>query len=407
MALQISFSERTQRAMYAFSTTALLLLLIAALPLILKEDIQGNRLAIVQEAYAADTANPAVTITKPASGSALLPGTVQVAGKASDSGGSGIQRVEVRIDSGSYEVADPRASGDWSTWSISSAITSTGKHTISAKVTDKAGNQGWYDVSITAGADKFGVKTLYQTKSGGETWFMDMADADGDSRFDPGVKITKNSDGSWKIKSSEVRMGVYTSSGYDDNDIDSYNQKTLASKGYMQDSRDWRNIEMTGYVKFNSASNDNLSWYARGGVHSSEDCEGTAYKGRIFYYSGETGFAKEQWHSGGYDFTSTKDVSSSIMDRWIGFKVVMYNTVENGKTVVVLENWLNDKGDKTSWKKVASAVDDGGWGNEGDHCSGNPDQIITWGGPIATYRWDRASDVDFKWLSVREIKPPG
>jgi hypothetical protein len=28
---------------------------------------------------------------------------------------------------------------------------------------------------------------------------------------------------------------------------------------------------------------------------------------------------------------------------------------------------------------------------------------ITWGGPLATFRWDSASDVDFKWLSVREI----
>jgi hypothetical protein len=30
---------------------------------------------------------------------------------------------------------------------------------------------------------------------------------------------------------------------------------------------------------------------------------------------------------------------------------------------------------------------------------------ITWGGPIAVFRWDNANDVDFKWLSVREIQP--
>ena len=33
------------------------------------------------------------------------------------------------------------------------------------------------------------------------------------------------------------------------------------------------------------------------------------------------------------------------------------------------------------------------------------DQIITWGGPIATFRWDNAKDVDFKFRSVREIDP--
>ena len=27
------------------------------------------------------------------------------------------------------------------------------------------------------------------------------------------------------------------------------------------------------------------------------------------------------------------------------------------------------------------------------------------GGPIATFRWDDATDVDFKFLSVREIDP--
>jgi hypothetical protein len=356
-----------------------------------------------------------VTITKPLSGATVPAGTIQVTGTAVDNtGGSGIAKVEVRLDTHSYKVATPKASGDWSTWSISFSESSTGTHKFSARTTDKAGNQAWYTVYFTVGTvsgsavttDKFGVKMLYPTKSNGEQWFMDMSDAS-DSRFNPDASLTKNSDGSWKIKSSQVRMNVFTSSGYDQDEIDTYNQKTLASQGYMQDSRDWKNVEITGYVKFNSASDDNLSWYVRGGVHSVEDCEGTAYKGRLFYYSGETGFAKEQWHDGGYSFSSNKDVTTSIMDRWIGFKFVAYNKVQDGKNVVVMENWLNDEGDKTaSWKKVISTVDDGDWGDEGDHCGGYPDQIMTWGGPIATFRWDRASDVDFKWLSVREIQPP-
>ena len=47
--------------------------------------------------------------------------------------------------------------------------------------------------------------------------------------------------------------------------------------------------------------------------------------------------------------------------------------------------------------------------------AGRADQIISWGGPIATFRWDSANDVDFKSMSVREINgqagpsviPPG
>jgi hypothetical protein len=45
-------------------------------------------------------------------------------------------------------------------------------------------------------------------------------------------------------------------------------------------------------------------------------------------------------------------------------------------------------------------------GTEDVVCGGAPDQIISWGGPIATFRWDSATDVDFKNLSVREIVPP-
>ena len=50
-------------------------------------------------------------------------------------------------------------------------------------------------------------------------------------------------------------------------------------------------------------------------------------------------------------------------------------------------------------------MDSGDWGKEGKECNGKKDQIITWGGPIATFRWDGATDVDFKFLSVREIDP--
>jgi len=61
--------------------------------------------------------------------------------------------------------------------------------------------------------------------------------------------------------------------------------------------------------------------------------------------------------------------------------------------------------DKTSWTKVYDFKDDGAWAGDMVHCGGsNPLIPITWGGPIATFRWDNASDVDFKWLSVREIQ---
>ncbi len=264
--------------------------------------------------------------------------------------------------------------------------------------------------------DTFGIKMLYPTKQGGDEWFMDMNNPAKDtSRFDPKTTITKNSDGSWKTKSDKVRMNVFIAKGYHPERIDTYNQALLAQKGYMQDPEDWKNVEMTGYVKVNSYSgDDNFAWYARGGRHyDGEMHEGTCYKGDL-YYSGRTRFAKEQWHPSGYSYASNyNNRIPDLDDRWVGIKTIMYNFEKDGKTCVKLELWVDENQTKTSWTKINEYIDDGGWGDEAWPLSGNggppyadEDQIITWGGPTATFRWDSATNTDFKWFSVREIQPP-
>ncbi len=256
--------------------------------------------------------------------------------------------------------------------------------------------------------DIFGIKKLYPTKSGGEEWYMNMNNPTGDSRFNPQNTITKNPDGSWKMKATQVRMTVYTSTGYDGNDIPTLDHSAIATKGYMLRSNDWRNFEMTQYVKVNtSPSDDNFSPNGRGGRHTGdgppEGCEGSSMKGDVFF-SGKVRFAKEQWHVS-YVFTSLKTPTSSIVDKWIGIKFVVYNFVENNKVVVKAELWL-DVNNSGNFVKVDDTVDRGGWGTQGTECGGAPDQIISWGGPITTFRWDTATDVDFKNLSVREITAP-
>jgi hypothetical protein len=260
--------------------------------------------------------------------------------------------------------------------------------------------------------DKFGIIEIYPTKSGGEEWFMNMQNPASDPRFDPQATITKNPDGSYKITKTVVRMEVYPSTGYHQDKISTLNQKELAAKGYMQSPNDWKNVEMTGYVKLiSSPLDDQFNWYNRGGRHTDmAHCEGTAYKSDVMYYfSGKTRFNKEQWHSGGYSFTSPKTVSnSSIQGKWVGLKYIVYNfqQPQNGnKTVVRLQSWFDANNDG-KWVKINDFVDSGGWGNQGGYCGGAPDQIITWGGPIATFRWDYATDVDFKNFSVREIHAP-
>ena len=255
--------------------------------------------------------------------------------------------------------------------------------------------------------DKFGIRAIYPTKQDGEEWFIRPSHPEEDPRFSPQTELIPNPDGSFKVKSTKVRMGVFTSSGYKPNLIPTLEHSKIAAKGYMQSANDWRDVEITGYIKLNSGSGDNFAWYARGGRHtgfgSPEGCEGVAYKGDL-YYDGQTRWTKEQWHTGGYVFSDYLKGMGSIKGKWVGFKSIMYNIDQSDKTGVKLEIWL-DKDNTNQWIKVNERVDTGGWGNNGGECGGTPDQIITWGGPIATFRWDSASDVDIRDFSVREIAP--
>ncbi|AKJ03328.1 hypothetical protein [Archangium gephyra] len=256
----------------------------------------------------------------------------------------------------------------------------------------------------SSATDVFGVKMIYPTKAGGETWFLKDA-ALTDTRFDPQDPITRNADGSWKMKSTQVRMHALTSTGYDSKKIPTYDRDVLASRGYMQAANDWKNVEMTGFVKVNAVSDasDNFAWYARGGRHTDGlECEGSSYKGSL-HYDGRVRWQKESWHVS-YDQTAYKTGTTALKGRWVGFKSIMKNVLSNGKPAVKLELWLNENADKVTWKKVYDTLDSGQMGGNSTNCGGSVDAMpITWGGPLATFRWDSASDVDFKWLSVREI----
>src|SRR4249919_1492194 len=178
--------------------------------------------------------------------------------------------------------------------------------------------------------DKFGVLKIYPTKQDGEQWYL-KSNPNDDPRYSPQTTLAKNSDGSFKVKSTKVRMGVFTSSGFHPEKINTLNHNKIAQAGYMQSPNDWRDVEITGYVKLksvNSGNNDNFVWYARGGRHtgygSPQGCEGVAYKGGLFY-GGATTWEKEQWHTGGYVFAEFGKNIGPIKGKWVGLKVIMYN----------------------------------------------------------------------------------
>jgi hypothetical protein len=220
-----------------------------------------------------------------------------------------------------------------------------------------------------------------------------------DGIFDPGSPIQKQSDGSWRIN------GNFRP---DDKNEDQVRMTVGTPKGEEQ----WKNVEITGYARVLSADSDSddLDWYARGGTHNSDiPCAGTALKGTISV-DGEVSWLKEIWHTGGY--TRPKDThkaTDSILNRWIGWKVVMYNINDN--KAAKMESYLDDN-DNNHWKKVSDIIDNGGWyarsSNEEFYsagCDKPKDYIITNSGPLVTYRSDNM-DWDFADLSVREIQPP-
>ena len=244
----------------------------------------------------------------------------------------------------------------------------------------------------------FKIKEIYPTKSGGREWFIDMANPKADKLFDPGSPIYKQPDGSWQIGGKDGSK----------NEEDQVRMKI----GTSEDESEWKNVEITGYAKvlWADSPSDHIDWYARGGKHSSSvPCEGSALKGWIST-EGTVSWIKEIWHTGGYTKArDTHKVTGSIVNRWIGWKVVMYNI--NNDKAVKMESYIDDN-DNNIWKKVSEIVDNGGWFAKSSDiefysadCGRAKDYVITNSGPLVTFRSDNMM-WDFSDLSVREIQPP-
>ena len=99
-----------------------------------------------------DGINPRVSITFPANGTSIESLSdvfrVNVTGTATDTD-SKIKRVEVSFDGLVFQLANPRAPGDWSKWSSSHLVTSDGTKKIIAKATDNADNKKLFAIYIT------------------------------------------------------------------------------------------------------------------------------------------------------------------------------------------------------------------------------------------------------------------
>jgi hypothetical protein len=264
--------------------------------------------------------------------------------------------------------------------------------------------------------DNFGIAKIYRTKTGGVEWYVDMDNPTSDPHLTnlQDIRFVNQSDGSWQVHAidGKVRMLV----------LSPLNQK-------------WLNVEMTGYFKATETSSERddkgsfsdkplFQMYSRGGMHKMADpCIGSAYKARI-YDNGTATWVKEVTFPAYTDQRGANMATSNpLLERWIGFKAVIYNAVgSDGKTYVRMESYIDDNVTgpngklmiKNNWKVASIVEDKGGWATTEDDfdplCGvARDDILITPRGSetqnIVAWRTDDTI-WNFKYLSAREIQPP-
>ena len=236
-----------------------------------------------------------------------------------------------------------------------------------------------------------GIKMIYPPTEGGESWFFDPININTDRRFVPGVILDGDSENGFTSLSAVANLWIKTSTGFSVGAVASdVDHGVLASQGYMFQPNDWKDVEMTAYVKFVSGDQTlAISMQCRGanetGIHN---CASTKYLTEIGF-DGRQRFGKKQWNISqlNKDWTDTsvlKDGNDSMAQGWFGIKFVMYNVGigsgnPSGNYGVRLETWL-DVNNNNEWVKTSETIDAGGWGNT-DDCglNVNPDQIISVG----------------------------
>jgi F5/8 type C domain len=274
------------------------------------------------------------------------------------------------------------------------------------------------------GTDPNGVRQLYPSRTGkAAPWTLGFGDWQARLRPD-GASIAGSGKDTVLTNSGQVRISVEAVDSSCEGEPD---HGLALQRGYMCSPNDWYNVEFTGYIKLDTpagdASDQDWTWYAGGGRHTGDGwedgCMGSAYKGSYHYRDADVRYGKEQWHVN-YDYKSWTSVTGGIdytanRSRWLGMKYVKYQFTRNGQRGIRLELWLDLDGidsagnPRNNWQRVRVVEDHpdaGSWGGDAGECRApDADQIMFWGGPWVTYRWDNTTS-RLRLMSVREITPP-
>jgi hypothetical protein len=199
--------------------------------------------------------------------------------------------------------------------------------------------------------------------------------------------------------------------------------------GHLYSQKDYRNVEVTGYVEVlhESSNEDNrgIVWYGPSGRHTgnmqddesdTRGCWGSTYKTNYNTKENKIRIQKESWHVN-YDMRDKIEAGDNFNGlKKRGVKHVNFIFERNGKLGRRIEGWIDLKGidnntnkPKNRWKLLTVEEDHPDlpdWGNRMQLCNCATDsQIILWAAPLVTYRWD-FSRIELSHGTVQEINPP-
>ena len=199
------------------------------------------------------------------------------------------------------------------------------------------------------------------------------------------------------------------------------------NQGYVNDSGEWQNVEITSWFFVKSVSDPTGYIYleARCGFSGDQNgcCQAHGYELRIYWDNqgpnkGKFDFSKHQM-SGASERLSiqSQNVIPSFYQRWFGVKFIVYNSAAER---VKLELWLTNIdtsrfGDgsapaSNTWTKVGEVEDytGFGWGKAGEECNAPAkDFPNTWAAPLLIFGWRAGQIIQFKNTSFREIDKNG
>lgn len=274
---------------------------------------------------------------------------------------------------------------------------------------------------------------LHPTKLNGETWYIpdNIHLTLGDNRhydngrvqisgaisdFSPIVEVSK---GVFRFDDPKTfRMYIFTSSGYDASRIEDDRRENILS-GYMQDIKDFRNVECTVVLEYKRGATitQEVLLECRGAKRiGSKPCQVTRYGGGVRWENVSIGQWVKILNNNNIiqeDWNQTK-LSGSMRNQKFMLKFICYDidingnpTVDPSKAVFVkMQVWgsFDDTNNFEQMLLLKERIDNGGWGSGGG-CNGDPDQILLYGAPLVEFSWDSGAEFNFSKLSVREINP--